>query len=333
MVSEGSMLEVGYSGNVGRKLNVGGLLNANQLPGQYLSLGNDLNTQVDNPFFGVFSSGVLSGRTVPRHRLLRAHPHFSTVEMTGDTPGASSSFNALYIKFNKTLSSGLSLLTSYQFSKAMDDASENQGWIINERFRDFYNRGLDRSISGHDIPHSFVTAVVYELPVGKGRKFGANMHPVADAIAGGWEVSTVLRFASGQPFRPEAQNSLATYGFSILNPNVTSHDDLKVDERTPERWFNTSALTQPAPFTLGNAPRFFSTLRSDGTHHADFNVSKTFTIRERYRLQFRGEFYNLTNTPQFAPPNATVGNPGFGQVTGTRFNDRRNIQLGLRLSF
>jgi hypothetical protein len=332
-LGRGSVLEVGYSGNVGRKLNVGGLIQANQLPTQHLALGAALNEAVPNPFFGVFSTGVLSGRTVPRQRLLRPYPHFNSVEMPGDTPGASSSFNALFLKFNKTFSGGLSLLASYQFSKAIDDASENQGWIINERFRDIYNRSLDRSISGHDVPQSFVTSVIYELPVGKGRKFGTSMPAVAEAVVGGWQIAAVVRLASGLPMRLEAPNTLSTYGFSILEPRVENLKDLNVSSRIPEKWFNTDAARQPAPFTIGNAPRYIPNLRADGTHHADVNIAKNFSVRERIRIQFRGEMYNLTNSPQFAPPGLTVGAADFGQVNNTRLVGPRNIQFGLKVLF
>ena len=109
--------------------------------------------------------------------------------------------------------------------------------------------------------------------------------------------------------------------------------DLNVDTRIHERWFNTSGATSPAPFTIGNAPRYLPNLRADGTHHADINIAKNFRITERFRAQFRGEMYNFTNTPQFAPPGLTVGAADFGQVYGTRFNDRRNVQLGLKLLF
>ena len=78
-------------------------------------------------------------------------------------------------------------MTSYRFSKAIDDASENQGWIVTDTFRDYTNRSLDRSISAHDVPQSFVTALVWEVPVGKGRRFGAKMHPAVNAVVGGWE--------------------------------------------------------------------------------------------------------------------------------------------------
>jgi len=328
-----SVLEVGYSGNGGRKLNYGATPDVNQLPSQFLSQGNSLNEQVANPFFGIFPTGVLSGRTVPRHRLLRPYPQFATVEMSGDTPGAGSSFNALYVKHNLRLGSGLSVMTSYQFSKAIDNASENQGWIIGDTLRDVNNARLERSISGHDVPHSFVTALVWQPPVGKGRKFGAKMHPVAEAVAGGWEVSGIIRFASGLPLRLVAPNGLGAYGFRILNARVEDLKNLNVDTRTPERWFNPAGVTAPAAFTIGNSPRYIPNLRADGTHHADINISKNFALTERFRLQFRGEMYNFTNTPQFAPPGLTVGAADFGQVNGTRFNDRRNVQLALKLLF
>ncbi|HYO81844.1 MAG TPA: TonB-dependent receptor, partial [Bryobacteraceae bacterium] len=328
-----SVLEIGYSGVLGRKLNLGGLLNINQLPAEYLSLGNALNDQVANPFFGIFSTGVLSGATVPRHRLLRPYPQFNTVELNGDTPGATSNFNALYIKYNKTFTRGLSILSSYQFSKAIDDASENQGWIINERFRDAYNRRLDRSISAHDVPHSFAATLIYEIPVGRGRSLGGSLPRAAEFVVGGWDIASTFRFASGLPLRLEAPNSLATYGFSILNAQVDDMRAVAVDDPTPGRWFNTGAVRSPAPFTLGNAPRFASNLRADGTHHADVNLAKNFSISEQWRVQFRAEAYNITNTPQFAPPGVTVGAADFGQVNGTRFNDRRNLQFGLKLLF
>ncbi|MCX6598740.1 MAG: carboxypeptidase-like regulatory domain-containing protein [Acidobacteria bacterium] len=332
-VGRSGVLEVGYSGNVGRKLNFGATPDANQLPSQFLSLGNALNDQVANPFFGVFPTGILSGRTVPRHRLLRPHPQFVSVNLSGDTPGASSNFNALYIKFNKRFRGGLNIMSSYQFSKAIDNASENQGWIVSDTFRDYGNRSLDRSVSGHDVPQSFATALVWEVPVGKGRLLGATMHRALDTVVGGWEVSSVIRFTSGTPLRLVAPNTLSAYGFGIVNAQVGNLLDVGVSERRPEQWFNTTAVRAPAPFTLGNAPRFAPNLRADGTHHADINIAKNFQIMEKIRAQFRGELYNLTNTPQFGVPGLTVGAADFGQVNGTRFNDRRTVQLGLKILF
>ena len=89
----------------------------------------------------------------------------------------------------------------------------------------------------------------------------------------------------------------------------------------------------PAPYTIGTAPRRLNQLREDGQHNADIAILKNFKIYERMRLQFRGEAFNLSNTPQFYYPNTTLGSPTFGQVTSTTNVPPRNVQFGLRLDF
>src|SRR5262245_57592414 len=149
-----ALLEFGYVGNQGRKLSYGydTGLNLNQIPDSALSLGAALREQVTNPFFGLVASGPLASRTVERRQLLRPYPQFLNVNIP-DMPGASSSYNAFVAKLNKRFSAGLTLIASYQFSKALDNASENQGWEINDRYRNANNLSLERSISGHDMPH------------------------------------------------------------------------------------------------------------------------------------------------------------------------------------
>jgi hypothetical protein len=196
-IKRGMVLEVGFTGSQGRKLLYGTGQQANQLDPQFLSRGAALDTPVANPFRGVIATGVLAGATVPSNRLLRPFPQFTAVNLSGDTPGASSSFNALVVRYNWQISGGLNLLTTYQWSKAIDNASEWQGWEVGDTMRNYYDQRADRSISAHDLPQSFVNALVYEMPVGKGRKFLADLHPVANAIVGGWQVSSIIRFGSG----------------------------------------------------------------------------------------------------------------------------------------
>jgi hypothetical protein len=327
------VLEFGYTGSQGRKLLFGTGQQANQLDPSFLSRGAALDQQVANPFFGVFPSGVLAGRTVPQQRLLRPHPHFTAVNLSVDTPGASSSFNALVIRYNWQISGGLNLLTTYQWSKAIDNASEWQGWEVADTLRNFYDLKVDRSISAHDLPQSFVNALVYELPVGKGRKFGASMHPVANAVIGGWQVSSIIRFSSGLPLAFSAPNNLGNYGFQVQRPNVGDLKTAAIDNPTPNRWFNTDAFTAPAAFTIGNAPRWIPNIRFGPTNHADLAILKNFRFMERIKAQFRAEMFNFTNTPQFGRANTTVGSSAFGTVTGTTNVGPRNVQLGLRLQF
>lgn len=332
-LAKGMVLEVGYTGSQSRKLLFGTGQQANQLDPSFLSRGAALDQQVPNPFFGVFPSGVLAGRTVPQQRLLRPYPHFTAVNLSVDTPGASASFNALVVRYNWQISGGLNLLTTYQWSKAIDNASEWQGWEVADTLRNFYDLKVDRSISAHDLPQSFVNALVYELPIGKGRKFGADMHPVANAIVGGWQVSSIVRFSSGLPLGFTAANNIGTYGFQVQRPNVADLKAAAVDNPTPNRWFNTDSFSQPAAFTMGNAPRWIPNIRFGPTNHADLAILKNFRFMERIKAQFRAEMFNFTNTPQFGRANTTVGSSAFGTVTGTTNVGPRNVQLGLRLQF
>ncbi len=332
-LAKGMVLEVGYTGTQGRKLLFGTGQQANQLDPKYLGLGSQLDAPVTNPFFGVLPTGILAGRTVPQNRLLRPYPQFTAVNVSADAVGGSSSFNALVVRYNWQLASGLNLLTTYQWSKAIDNASEWQGWEVSDTMRNYYDLRADRSISAHDLPQSFVNALVYELPVGKGKKFGASMHPVANAIIGGWQVSSIMRFSSGLPLQFTAPNSLGNYGYQVQRPNVADLKSAALDNPTPDRWFNTSAFVAPGTYEIGNMTRWAPNIRFGPTKHADFAILKNFRFGERFKAQFRGEMFNMTNTPQFGRASTTVGNADFGRVSGTTNVGPRNIQLGLRVQF
>ncbi|MEO7144456.1 MAG: hypothetical protein ABI165_13235, partial [Bryobacteraceae bacterium] len=99
---------------------------------------------------------------------------------------------------------------------------------------------------------------------------------------------------------------------------------------TPAEWFNTAAFSNPLPYTFGNAPRTFNGTRDDGVSQVDVSLHKNTTIREKLMLQFRVEAFNITNTPQFAPPNASFGNSLFG-VVSAQSNQPRILQLALKL--
>lgn len=203
-----SIFEIGYSGNLGRKLMYGGSRNANQLNPAFLKLGAELDRAVPNPFFGVITTGVLSTSTIPQNRLLREYPQFASVDLILNEKGASSSYHSLFTRFQLRAGRGLTLSASYQFSKAIDNASENGGPGGVQLFRNYFDPAVDRSISGHDTPHSFVSTLVYQLPVGRGRALGANMPKLADLVVGGWQISTVATAASGLPVSMTAQSTL-----------------------------------------------------------------------------------------------------------------------------
>lgn len=331
-LGRGTIIQAGYAGHQGRKLGYGIGLNDNQLRPEFLALGTALDQHVENPFFGHITSGNLASRTVPRHRLMREFPQFDAVTRASNTPGGSSSYNALVASLRKQVSRGLMLLATYQWSKTIDDLAEAEPGL-SDGFRNYKDVSIERAISAHDVPHSLVTTFVYDVPVGKGRRFGNALPGAAQWALGGWQVSGIVRFQSGLPFRVTAPSTISQYGFGAQHPNLLNARDLKLDKRTPERWFNTAAFTAPAPYTVGSAPRRVTELRSAGAKHADIAVMKNFRPVERYNIQFRAEFFNLTNTPQFGEPNGSFGGNTFGTVSGTFNVPPRSVQLGLRVDF
>ena len=239
--------------------------------------------RVPNPFNNIITTGNLAGPTIPYHRLLRPFPEFDAVNRNGQTPGGSSSYNALLVKLQKQFSSGLMLISSYQWSKAIDNIAETEpspGGAA-DGFRDSSNFRIERSIAAHDLPHSFVTAFVYELPVGRGKALGANMHWLANSIVGGWQFSGIARLSSGLPVRLTAPSTISQYGFGTQYPNLTSGADVAIANRTPEKWFNTAAFSAPAPYTIGNSPRRLTELRADTQKNLDVSLAKNFRYREQ----------------------------------------------------
>ena len=330
-LGQNSVLEVGYSGNQGHHLTYNASINIDQLPTQYLSLGNQLNAQVPNPFYGTAGAvGVYTTPTTAQWRLLTPYPQFTGVSVIAP-PAANSTYNAMVVKFARRLSNGLSTIVNYQWSKAIDDASETQAWEVGDTgTRDAYNWNLDRSISAHDIPQSLALTLVYDIPVGKGRTFGANLNKFAQAVVGGWQVASIMNFQNGIPVHMSAPGN--GFGFAWQPPNIANVNAVSIANPTVEKWFNTQALTAPAPYTIGNADRRITQLRQDGVHSADVSIIKNFIVREPLKVQFRAEFFNITNTPQFAAPNTSVGSSTFGQVTGL-WSPPRDVQFGLRLEY
>lgn len=334
-LTNNTLLELGYSGNQGRKLSLAyQTMNLNQLPPQDLSLGSQLFNSVPNPFYGVIpasAGGTLTGPTVPLWRLLVLYPQYTGVNLNVSTPGAFSSYNALVAKFSKRFSNGLNLIVNYQWSKTIDNSSEAQSWEVSDPGpRNIFNWDLERSISAHDIPQALSVTFLYDLPIGKGKAFGSSMNRFADALIGGWQLSGLLVYQSGIPIPMSAPGN--GFNFAYQPPNITNGSAVSIGSPTVYEWFNVSAFSVPSAFTIGTAPRRITQLRQDGIHNTDVSLGKTFRVWEPVSAQFRADFLNLTNTPQFCAPNTFIGGSTAGQVT-CQANNPRAIQFGLKLTF
>ncbi|MDX2182165.1 MAG: TonB-dependent receptor [Bryobacteraceae bacterium] len=328
----GSLLQVGYIGGRGLHLtsevSIGNNIteNLNQTDPRFLSLGAGLNEVVNNPYFGLIASGPLSGRTVQRQQLLRPYPQFGNI--TRNLPAfGNSSYHSLQVKFETRAWKGLTSIISYTLSKNLTDVSP---------YQNTYNRRIERAPAAFDVPQRLTTTISWDVPVGRGRAFGGQMHRALDAVAGGWNIAMFNTFQSGFPlsFGTNA-NTLFLTGAGGQRPNVIGDPNEGISGSVNSRlnrYFNTAAFAQPANFTFGNAPARASWLRNPGMDNWNLTLTKTFTITERLKLNLRGSSFNLMNHPVFAGPNTTFGVAQFG-VISAQANISRQHEIVLRLQF
>ena len=322
-------VEAGYAGSRGVKIPM--TFQMDQLPDQYLSLGTGLSKQVPNPFLGYVSSGTLSLPAVSVGQLLRPYPQFNGVSFTANDAG-SSTYHSLQVRVEKRLSHGLTFLAAYTFSKNITDVDTIDSWIVGQfsaPVQDSNNRRLDRSVATIDVPQRLVVNYVYELPFGQGKPLLGGAHGIGNAVVGGWRVTGITTFQAGRPLGlTTASNNTTSYGGGS-RPN-NNGQSAGLSDPTIAKWFNTADFSQPAPFTFGSTGRLLPDVREPGIANFDFTAQKNFPLSERFKLQFRAEFFNLTNTPQFGRPGQAFGLAQFG-VISSQANNPRQIQFSLKL--
>ena len=239
-----------------------------------------------------------------------------------------SNYNAMISKIERRFSNGFTLLSSYTWSRTIGDTCGTavQGNTTGCGFQNIFNLRPERSLDNQDVPHRFVTSVLYELPFGKGRSY-LNKGGVINAILGGWSTGSIVTMGSNVPFNPTVSGNPANTGtYTVVQrPNVVGdpHDA----DRTLARDFNIDAFARPANFSYGNAGR--NILRQRPHKNWDFSASKNFQLLEHLRMQFRFEAFTLTNTPRFGAPGNVLGTATFGVISGA--GTPRNLQFGLKL--
>ena len=318
------LLDVAYVGTRGKKLQLSP--DRNQLPDAALALGSNLRTLVPNPFLGQISTGALANATVSRAQLLRPYPQYTDVTSTVSNL-AWSAYNALQVKLEKRYNKNLTLLGSYTYSKLMDiGAGSFSGEALGAGgIQNWNNLGAEKSPSTLDQTHRLIISAVYNLP------FYSRQNGVTGHLLGGWQLGAIGSFYSGSPLGvTSAVNGTFAQGGG-QRPNWNGQDP-SGNSRSLNRWIDPAVFSTPAAYTFGNAPRTFNSVRSDKTRSIDLTVMKNTNITEQLHLQFRAEAFNLTNTPVFAPPNASYGASTFG-VVSSQANQPRVVQLALKLIF
>ena len=259
----------------------------------------------------------------------RPYPNFA-VYIDSDWSG-NSSYNAFNARFEHRGSSFL-FTTAYTWAKSIDTKSaaagignDVAGW---QGFLDNHDVRRDRGRSEFDVDHRLVSSFVYEIPVGRGRKYASNIARVADVFIGGWQVNGIVTFQSGFPMTITA----ADVG-GLNDTQNTNRADIVGDinpsgfNPTIAKWFNTDAFRQPAAGFLGNSGR--GILRAPGINNWDTGLFKNFKITEFLNTQFRFESFNTWNHTQWGVPVRNASDARFGQVLSTR--PARINQLGLKI--
>jgi hypothetical protein len=331
------VIEVGYVGNHGIHM-LNASISASQLDPKYLSLGtNALNHLVANPFYGAIAPGKsgcgLDTATVPYYRTLVPFPQYCSVTQNDPAIGFSK-YNALQATYNHRFNTGLNVLVSYTYSKFIDNVGGTNSWstVGNSSPANAYNMAAEKSIDGTDVPQSLVASYVYELPIGRGKRFASKMNRATDAVVGGWQISGVSTFKNGTPIAIAGSN-ITSYGG---NPRPNETGNVHVSNPSIHEWFNTAAFSYASYGTFGNVPRFISSLRSPGYQNWDIALLKNWRFKEAMRIQFRAETFNSFNHGQFYTPNESYSgcdpnassscNSSFGQITNAF--PSREVQIG-----
>ena len=233
-----------------------------------------------------------------------------------------SNYEGLSVVLRQRFSGGLQFLASYTWAHALDVTSDSNN---GGQPMDPYNWRRDYGNSNWDVRHRFVGSFNYDLPFFKGSK------GLLKYTLGGWQTNGIVTLQGGFPFNVSIGTDVAnTATNGTQRPNVVGTPSENCGSGHLTNCISAAAFALPAPYTYGNAGR--NILRGPGLYNIDYSLFKVFPLGERFRLQFRSEFFNLFNTPHFSNPNTTFNTAAFGTVTSTA-SDNREIQFALKLNF
>jgi hypothetical protein len=305
-LSQNTSLEVTYLGSAGIKLRR--LINYN-IPGPATFAAGNVNQRRPFPKFGQFQT-------------MNAMAH--------------SNYHALQARLQRRFSQGLTVLASYAYSKSIDFGSgirTTDGDPLT--VMDPYGLFRERARSAFDFRQRLTTSWLYELPLGKGKRYLGGGGPGA-FLLGGWQLGSILTLQSGFPLTPGCPPGNIQNGGDGCRPDsIGVSPNLPRSQKQPHRFFNTDAFVGRLPginteARYGIAGR--NVIEGPGIISFDFSLIKNFRFTERAGVEFRTEFFNFPNHPIFAPPGTGVGTPAYARIGATKI-DSRQLQFGLKLHF
>jgi Carboxypeptidase regulatory-like domain/TonB-dependent Receptor Plug Domain len=317
-LTSNTVLTANYVGSVGRRLDIGGAYNV------AMEAGGNANTACA-PYDPANPKATNCGAPFPY------------IGPTAyDRSTGKSTYNALQVSLNGRQQQGLTYLISYTWSKSLDLACTGFYGVEGCSTQNPYNLHGDKGPAATDLPHIFSAAWVYALPFGKGGNLSSGSR-VVNALIGGWNLNGVLSLSSGSPFDVGSGKDIAetgnyNYGNGYGYERANLIGNPYPSNKGPTRWLNplNVGFAAPAKDTFGHLGR--DSLRSNWNRNLDLSVFRQFPITERFRVEFRFEAFNVSNTPVWAIPVSSLEAPNFGQVTHTA-NVARQLQFGLKLYF
>jgi hypothetical protein len=286
-----------------------------------------------------------------RRPLARVLPNVGNIALTESS--GTSWYNAMQLSGRRRMTGGFEMLFQYTYSKTNTDGLGYYGCGgVNAEgayWQDAYNRRGNYGPACFDVRHNFTTAGIYNLPFGKGQKFGSGMSKAADLVLGGWNINYNLARRGGFPVTVFASQQNTNSGRSPRgNARANRYRPANFSgTRTVDSWFGkvftasdfcaagvdngTCAYGVPALGEFGSSG--VGTERAPGFFNLDTSIGKTFRFTERHRLEFRTEMFNVLNFVNWGPPGRDINSPStFGQITG-QIGSPRNIQFGLKYFF
>jgi hypothetical protein len=344
-LTQNMAIDVAYVGNHGTRL-VDGRSSAgvydNMNPSSVLSLGaNVLGAGFTN---GVpDATAAAAGFTTPPYpgftgtvaQSLRLWPQYQQI-LWRYFPNGNSHYNALQVALDKRLSQGFQFKLAYTYSKLINNGAETGLGAGGPPVQDPSNIKSLRSVSSDDVPNILSVGWVYQLPFGKGRKFGTDASGLLDKLIGGWQLSAIQTYQQARPLSITMPNDMGGFLFNYakfpnkVGPGYSGH----FKDPATDTYLNLSGWADPGPLKFGNAPREDSTVRGFHYFNEDVSIFKDTYFGERKYVRFEADGGNLFNRVDFCPVNTFwfSGNSGFG-TTGSQCNIPRRIQFGLQVFF
>ncbi len=296
-LNNSTTVTVDYAGSGSRRLDVGGYYNVALTPGP-----GDPRLRQPYPYI---------------------HPTYY------DRSIGRGNYHALQFLLSKRFSSGMAYQVAYTYSKSIDIGSSGWYGVEGQSIQDPYHYNNDRSVSGFDLTQVLSVNAVYELPVGRGKKF-ATGNKFVDYVIGGWQGNAIGTARSGLPYNVTVTGDSANTGNTgYLRANLVGNPN--VSNPTRQVGLNTAAFAAPAPFTFGNLGRY--RLRGSAVWNVDASIFREFPFMESRAVEFRVESFNTANTVILGNPRSNLSDPAtFGTITGTA-NGARSLQFGLKIRF